>query len=321
MSSNCRPVAVFALFALLITCVAAVAQESMPAEAAAPSEAEAMPLSEEAQQRLAVEAFEAELGYQSGTIDVGDGLATFEVPAGFRYVGPESARRVLVDAWGNPPGSGEGVLGMLFPAGISPLADEGWGVIVRFDEEGHVDDEDAADIDYADLLKDMQKGTKASNEERKTLGFGAIDLVGWAETPSYDAQAKKLYWAKELAFEGVPGNTVNYDVRVLGRRGVLVLSAVARMEELPAIRPAMKEVLTFVQFNEGHRYEDYVAGTDKAAAYGVAGLIGGAAAVKMGFFKVLIAGILAAKKLIIVGAIALFAIVRRVFRGRQEAGT
>ena len=41
-----------------------------------------------------------------------DGMATFRLPESFRFIGAEGSRRLLVDGWGNPPGSAEDVLGM-----------------------------------------------------------------------------------------------------------------------------------------------------------------------------------------------------------------
>ncbi|MGH9940273.1 MAG: DUF2167 domain-containing protein, partial [Blastocatellia bacterium] len=49
------------------------------------------------------------------------------------------------------------------------------------------------------------------------------------------------------------------------------------------------EAPPFVEFNEGHRYGDYVAGVDKVAAYGIGGLIAGKLAAKAGLFKLLLA--------------------------------
>jgi uncharacterized membrane-anchored protein len=271
-------------------------------------------------QDITPEEFESRLGYRSGRIELGDGLATLEVPSTFRFIPPEGARRLLEDAWGNPPGAGDGVLGMLVPASVSPLADEGWGVVITFDEDGWVNDQDAATIDYTKLLGEMQEQASSDNAARRRQGYEPVRLVGWAEPPSYNAQTHKLYWAKELAFgEGdKETRTLNYNVRVLGRRGVLVLNAVAGMNQLQAVRGDMGNVLGFVEFNEGHRYTDYLPGTDRAAAYGVAGLIAGGVAAKAGFFKVLLAGLLAAKKLLVVAAVAVAGFVRRLLGGKSE---
>jgi hypothetical protein len=112
-------------------------------------------------------------------------------------------------------------------------------------------------------------------------------------------------------------NTLNYNIRILGRRGVLVLNAVANMEQIAAIRIETQGVLSAVDFNEGHRYTDYLPGKDKAATYGIAGLIAGAAAAKAGLFKLLWVGILAFKKVILVGVIALGAFLKRLIAGRS----
>lgn len=265
------------------------------------------------------EEFEAKLGYQTGTVTVGRGLATLHLPKSFRFIGPEGTRRLLTEAWHNPPGAVDGVLGMLIPTEASPLSSEGWGIVIEYEEEGFVNDQDAASIDYAKLLKQMQDSTVAANEERRQQGFEPVTVVNWAEPPFYDSAAHKLYWAKELAFGSNSDHTLNYSIRVLGRRGVLVLNAVADMSQLPAIRNQTKAVLAAVEFNEGHRYTDYLPGSDKAAAYGITGLIVGATAAKAGFFKLLIAGILAFKKALLVGLMALAGAIKRFFGGTKEA--
>jgi Protein of unknown function (DUF2167) len=76
------------------------------------------------------------------------------------------------------------------------------------------------------------------------------------------------------------------------------------MNALPEIAQSMQNGIGFVDFNEGHRYQDFIPGADKKAAYGVAGLIVGAVAAKAGFFKLLWVGILAFKKLIVAAVAA-----------------
>ena len=103
----------------------------------------------------------------------------------------------------------------------------GWAVILTYVDDGHVDDSDAAEIDYDDMLKDMKEGTEEQQRGAQAGGLPGRAPLGWAEKPHYDAAAKKLYWAKELNFEGSELHTLNYDVRVLGREGVLSMNAVA----------------------------------------------------------------------------------------------
>jgi uncharacterized membrane-anchored protein len=264
------------------------------------------------------EEFEAKLGYQTGVVTLSGGIATIRLPESFRFIGPEGSARLLTEGWGNPAGAADGVLGMLIPAGVSPVTREGWGIAITYDEDGFVNDSDAGGIDYTKMLKEMQQDTVAANVERKKQGFEPVTLVGWAEAPSYDAAAHKLYWAKDLMFGTDSAHTLNYNIRILGRRGVLVLNAISDIGQLQSIRREARNLLPAIEFNEGHRYADYLPGKDKAATYGVAGLILGATAAKAGFFKLFWVGLLAFKKALFAGAIALVALVKRLL-GRSSS--
>ncbi|MBU1168387.1 MAG: DUF2167 domain-containing protein [Proteobacteria bacterium] len=259
--------------------------------------------------------FEATLNYQHGDIDLPDGIATLKLPESFRYLDPEDTERVLVMAWGNP--EGDGTLGMLFPSDISPLTEDGWGVIITYEEDGYVSDKDADSIDYEDLLKEMKDGVAEANKEREKLGYESMEFVGWAAKPYYDKESHKLYWAKELSFGENPVHTLNYNVRILGRKGVLVLNAVAGINQVSAIANDMNQVIAFTDFNPGHRYSEYNSKTDKAAAYGLAALVAGGIGAKTGLFAKLIGLLIAAKKFVIVGFIALVGILSRIFKRKE----
>lgn len=278
-----------------------------------------LPAQDSAGPTMTAEEFEAKLGYQTGNVELPGGMATIHLPASFRFIGEEGSKRLLVKAWGNPPETAEDVLGMLIPTATSPVSDSGWGIVITYDEDGYVTDSGAAAIDYTAMLAQMQEGVKKANEERRKQGFEEVALIGWAEPPYYDREAHKMYWAKELAFSDSPENhTLNYNIRILGRRGVLVLNAVAGMDQLAVIKAQTPDVLGAVEFNEGHRYADYLPGKDKAATYGIAGLILGATAAKAGLFKGLIAGLIALKKVIIAGIAAGLALLKRKF-GKGDA--
>lgn len=268
-----------------------------------------------ADSRAAVEQFLGSLTYEDTLAKVPEAGATIKLGNGFRYLAATDARRVLEDLWGNPPDSS--VLGLIVPA-TPGLADEhGWAVVVTYSDDGHVSDEDAAGIDYTELLRDMQASTAEDNEARKEQGYPAVDLVGWAATPRYDAATKKLHWAKELAFEGGSDHTLNYDIRVLGRSGYLSLNAVASQADLAAVEAGMRDVLDRVEFEPGHRYADFNESTDKVAAYGVAALVGGVAASKAGLFAKIGLLLLKAKKLVILLLFGVGYLLKRVF-GKKE---
>ena len=255
------------------------------------------------------------LNYQKGEITLKGGLAKIRVPEEFRYLDSNDANTVLSRLWGNPPDSN--TLGLLVPAKISPASPEAWAVIITYDEDGYVKDDEAEKMDYDKLIKQMREGTSEANKEREKAGYGSIELVGWATPPRYDKGTHKMYWAKELKFGGSPENTLNYNIRMLGRRGVLVLNAVAGMSQLPEIETAAPAVLAMVDFQEGHRYTDFNASTDKVATYGLAALVAGGLAAKAGLFKGLLVALLAAKKVVIVAVIAVAAWLKKVF-GKKE---
>ena len=256
------------------------------------------------------------LKYQQGNIDLRGGLATLSVPKEFNYLGPDDAETVLVKLWGNPP-SDEKPLGLLIPAGMTPLSTNCWVVTIHYSEDGFVKDDDAGKINYDDLLKKMQKGIAENNKARQEQGYPAITLLGWAAPPHYDAATHKLYWAKSLKFEGEEGDTLNYSIRMLGRKGVLELNAVASVNQLAEIDAQTPQILGMVDFKEGSRYADFDPKVDKVAKYGIATLVAGgalAAAAKLGFLKGFWVLILAAKKFIIIGVIAVVAFVKKFFK-------
>jgi uncharacterized membrane-anchored protein len=264
------------------------------------------------------EAFLASLKFQQGDIILPGNIATLKLPPSFRYLPPADAERLLVDAWGNPPGTNS--LGMIIPTDTSPLTDQGWGVIVTYQKDGHVKDDDADSIKYDELLKDMQEGVLASNAARKEHGYAAMTLMEWAEKPSYDKASHKLYWAKELKSEGSPQSSLNYNIRVLGREGVLILNAVAGMDQIAQIKTEMQHVTAFTEFTSGNRYADFDSKTDKVAEYGIAALVAGGVAAKLGIFGKLFALLLAFKKLIFIGVAAAGAGLFKLFgRGKTAA--
>ncbi len=136
----------------------------------------------------------------------------------------------------------------------------------------------------------MQASSVELNKEREKEGYEPVQIVGWAASPRYDAAGKKLYWAKELEFGSDPEHTLNYNIRILGRTGVLVLNAIASTKELPVIEQATPELLAAVSFNPGSRYEDFNESTDKMAAYGIAALVAGGVAGEGGALQGAVAG-------------------------------
>ena len=262
---------------------------------------------EEQQEIQRYQAVLESLDPQTGDIKLSGNLATLHVPDNFYFLDGDDAEKVLVDIWGNPPG--QDVLGMLFPEQYSPLDYESWAVTIDYVADGWVTDEDAADIDYDDLLEDMQDEIKDANPDRIAEGYGSIELLGWAEAPHYDSVNKKLYWAKELRFDGNEDTTLNYEIRALGRRGILTMTFIANGSQLYEVNASREAVLAMAEFNEGNRYLDFDPSVDEVAAYGLGALVAGKIAAKTGL---LTAAVLLLKKFGVFLLIGLAAFGRKI---------
>lgn len=90
------------------------------------------------------------------------------------------------------------------------------------------------------------------------------------------------------------------------------------MGQLKQIEKATSDLLAMVDFNPGNHYADYKPGTDKLATYGLGALVAGGIAAKAGLFKGLFIALLAMKKFLVIGAIALVVLLKKFFGGRKS---
>lgn len=251
--------------------------------------------------KIQIDSIEKTFTYQHGTITLDNGVGQIKVPEGFKYLDAKQAEKVIVDLWGNPKTENIS-LGLLLPEAQSVLDEKGYVFNIQYDEIGYVKDDDADDIDYDDLLSDLKEESKTENEQRKKEGYAPITIVGWAAKPFYDKDRKILHWAKEIKFGDDEVNTLNYNIRILGRKGVIVLNAIASTKELGLVQKDISKVLDVVQFNDGYQYDDFDSNVDEVAAWTIGGLVAGKVLAKVGFFAII------AKfgKLIFIGILGLF---------------
>ncbi len=243
--------------------------------------------------------------------------ALLKLPAGHFFV-PQPQASQLLNAMGNP-GQDPRLQGLIFPNG-----DAGWFITVRYEDSGHIKDDDARDWNADDLLKGYREGTEASNEERVKMGVPAIEILGWAEKPAYDAATHRLAWAMSSRDKGALANEpqgVNYNTYVLGREGYFMLNLVTGLAELPQHKPAATTMIQSLSFNEGQRYADFDEKTDHVAEYGLAALVVGVAAKKLGFLAV--AGLFFAKfaKVILLAVAGLGAGAVKLFGRKKNQDT
>lgn len=246
------------------------------------------------------------------TAKLGD-VAQIDLPVGYAFLDGKSTRAML-KASGEPTSGNE--LGFLRPTNAH------WSVFFEFSEVGYIKDDDKDKLDADKLLRQIKEGNDAGNEERKRAGNPPLIIVGWEQPPKYNPETHNLEWAVRATSEGRA--ILNYNTRLLGRKGVMEVILVCEPEDLAATLPPFKDVLAKYQYSTGQNYAEYRPG-DKVAKYGLAALVAGGAAVgaaKLGLFAWL--GVLLKKggKLIVVAFLAVVAFFKKLFGkifGRKDA--
>jgi uncharacterized membrane-anchored protein len=232
------------------------------------------------------------------------GKAALDLPEGYVFLNPEDTGKLRTITHN----VGSDTQYFLAPQDLR------WGAYLTYREDGYVKDDEKIDSDA--ILGSIKKGTEAANQERRERGWDQLEVTGWQTPPHYDSQTKQLEWAIDGRDLSNGSSLVNFNTRVLGRGGVMsvvLLSDPAHIDEAIA---DLKSTLSRFSYLPGQRYAEYKPG-DKVAKYGLAALItGGAAAiaVKTGFWKVLLTGLIAGWKFVVAGAVAVAGGVSRLFK-------
>ena len=151
--------------------------------------------------------------------------------------------------------------------------DLSWVAYLSFDPVGYVKDDEEIDADAT--LAAIREGTEAANKVRAERGWPALHILGWRFPPKYDPDTQRLEWAIDAEAEGRP--VINFNTRLLGRKGVYEVVLVTDPEGLDQAVSEFNMQLAKFEFNPGHRYAEYQSG-DNVAAYGLAALVAGGAA-------------------------------------------
>jgi len=116
-------------------------------------------------------------------------LASISVPEGFIFLDAEATKQFLVETQNVPDGDELGAVVRY------RSEDDNWFVIFSYRNTGHVDDSDRNTLDADALLKSVQEGTKADNEERAKRGWDPMVILGWFRQPFYDMTTNNLTWS------------------------------------------------------------------------------------------------------------------------------
>ena len=237
--------------------------------------------------------------------------ATLALPEHFGFI-PRQQAVALMSAIGNR--SSDGFLGLIVPRGEHRV----WFVAVMYQPSGYIKDDDARHWNADKLLESLKDGTEAANAERVRAGIPALVVTRWIEPPAYEPDTHQLVWSAEARRkDGVDTDpTVNYNTYLLGREGYLSLNLITSASTVDADKAAAQQLLSAVSFNPGKGYDDFNASTDKVAAYGLAALVAGVAAKKLGLLALLAAAIVKFAKVIMVAAVGVFAAVTRWLKAR-----
>ncbi len=218
------------------------------------------------------------------TVTLGDDIAHLTFGEEYAFANGDDTRKAM-EKIGNPPTNKE--VGLIIPR----TPGQNWFVVFEYFPVGYIKDEDKDNIDADAILKSLKEGTEASNKFRQERGIPPIHVTGWYLEPFYDTATNNLTWSTTLVSEdskeGV--ETVNHNVRLLGRHGYMSVVLVADRPTLDTFKPEVDALISNFSFAKGKSYAEWVKG-DKIAKYGLTALIAGGAATvaaKTGIFKIL----------------------------------
>lgn len=241
------------------------------------------------------------------------GAAEIQVPAGYTFIDGETLRK-LMEAFGQP--ESENLVGSLSPTNAD------WSVMFYYDPVGYVKDDDKDKLNGDKLLKEYREGTEEANKYRKKAGMPAIHVTGWEVPPRYNAATHNLEWAIKGESEGE--EILNYDTRLLGRKGVMSVKLIVTPKEFSATLPVFTNLMAGYSFNAGQTYAEYKPG-DKIAKVGLGALVIGGAAVgaaKLGLFAWIAVLFKKAWKLVVIAVVAVASlfkkIIGRIVNGRNN---
>ncbi|HEY9257909.1 DUF2167 domain-containing protein [Chitinophaga sp.] len=205
----------------------------------------------------------ASFSYKVGEQELGQG-ATIQVPEGFRLLDAAQSRLLVESLWGNP--ENPNTLGVLIPERAGPMDKDFRGFVISFEPSGYLNEQEAGKINYNKLLREMKEELKKENVLRSRKGAGVITSMDWAFPPYFDKDNHMLHWARILHFDG--GNPVlNYEVRLLGRRGCLCFTAIGKTADILKIKKQLEQISTAAHFTNGNGYADFNPRTDPSARW------------------------------------------------------
>ncbi len=191
--------------------------------------------------------------------NLGD-LAEIEVPKGFRLIDTNRASAFLRQTGNRAPA---GFLGILAHDSAN------WFAVIDFTEIGFLKDAEKQGLDSNAILQGVRNKVAHDNVIAAQHNIPQILSVEWEQAPVYDPTSHMFAWA--IRVETQLARTINYSVALLGRKGLLEITAVQPSGTGTGLTP-LQELAKKITFNDGLRYEDYQNG-DKLAALTIQDMI------------------------------------------------
>lgn len=243
--------------------------------------------------------------------------AVLKLPEGYLFI-PAKEANLMLQAMGNR--AKEGLQGMILP---SEGGESSWFVVVAYHAAGFIKDDDAKDWNADELLSSIRSSTEEANRDRRQRGIPEMEVVGWVEQPHYDAATHRLIWSIAARDKGQTDNAdngINYNTLALGREGFISMNLVTDLKDVETQKPMARTLLAALEYQPGKRYADFNANTDKVAEFGLAALVAGVAAKKLGLFAVIAAFLVKFGKIIGVAVVVgLGAVGKRLWGKRTQA--
>ncbi len=197
--------------------------------------------------------------------NLGD-IAQIQIPEGCVFFGKDDMKEFMEKTHNLYSDRDLGVLD-------NPDKGRGYLVLFSFSDIGYIKDAADEKLDADQMWDTMKSNNEKANEQRKSNGWGQWQLVQWVEKPKYNSQTQKLEWAVQIKDD--KNDFVNYNTRVLGRRGVMsvVLNPNGNLED---VLPGFEKTLDAFAFTSGNQYAEWTTG-DKVADIGLAALVVGGA--------------------------------------------
>ena len=144
-------------------------------------------------------------------------------------------------------------------------------VVYSWEATGRVSDTDWSDLDVAQMLKQIRDTTLAQNDARKASGGTYFTDVVWRDQPRLDQRTHSISWVIDGS-NSDGSHTLNSVTLKLGRYGYERINVVSTPNSAQGPALVAQANSTFY-FDAGARYDDFEAGRDRVAEFGVAGLV------------------------------------------------